>query len=47
MDTISFDPALPVNQRREEIRKAIEAHPVVIVCGETGSGSYPKSDGQR
>jgi ATP-dependent helicase HrpA len=38
METISFDPALPVNQRREEIRKAIEAHPVVIVCGETGSG---------
>jgi ATP-dependent helicase HrpA len=23
---------------REEIRRAIEAHPVVIVCGETGSG---------
>jgi ATP-dependent helicase HrpA len=35
---ISFDPALPVNQKREEIARAIEAHPVVIVCGETGSG---------
>ena len=34
----SFDPALPVNGKREEIRKAIEHHPVVIVCGETGSG---------
>jgi ATP-dependent helicase HrpA len=34
----SFDPALPVNQQRAEIRAAIEAHPVVIVCGETGSG---------
>jgi ATP-dependent helicase HrpA len=35
---ISFDPALPVSARREEIRAAIEKHPVVIVCGETGSG---------
>ncbi len=35
---ISFDPALPINQRREEIRKAVEDHPAVIVCGETGSG---------
>ncbi|MDA0224728.1 MAG: ATP-dependent RNA helicase HrpA [Proteobacteria bacterium] len=35
---ISFDPALPVNARREDIRDAINAHPVVIVCGETGSG---------
>jgi len=38
MEQITFDPALPVNQRRDEIRKAVEAHPVVIVCGETGSG---------
>lgn len=29
---------LPVCQRRDEIREAIHAHPVVIVCGETGSG---------
>ena len=35
---IAFDPALPVNQKREEIARAIAAHPVVIVCGETGSG---------
>ena len=35
---IEFDPALPINGRREEIRAAIERHPVVIVCGETGSG---------
>ena len=35
---ISFDPALPINQRRDEIARAIAAHPVVIVCGETGSG---------
>jgi ATP-dependent helicase HrpA len=33
-----FDPALPVNGRREEIRAAIEKHQVVIICGETGSG---------
>ena len=33
-----FDPELPVNARREEIAAAIAAHPVVIVCGETGSG---------
>ena len=35
---ISFDPALPVNQKRAEIARAIADHPVVIVCGETGSG---------
>ncbi|MDA8107090.1 MAG: ATP-dependent RNA helicase HrpA [Betaproteobacteria bacterium] len=35
---IAFDPALPINGKREEIRAAIERHQVVIVCGETGSG---------
>jgi ATP-dependent helicase HrpA len=35
---IQFDPALPINQKREEIARAVAAHPVVIVCGETGSG---------
>ncbi|HEX7250749.1 MAG TPA: ATP-dependent RNA helicase HrpA [Burkholderiales bacterium] len=35
---IEFDPALPINARREEIRAAVERHQVVIVCGETGSG---------
>ncbi|AOX98986.1 ATP-dependent RNA helicase HrpA [Jeongeupia sp. USM3] len=34
----SFDESLPVNQRRDEIRAAIAANQVVIVCGETGSG---------
>ena len=29
---------LPVVARREELRAAIAAHPVIIVCGETGSG---------
>src|SRR5262245_50510061 len=29
---------LPVVARREEIARAIAEHPVVVVCGETGSG---------
>ncbi len=35
---IRYDPALPINARREEILAALQKHPVVIVCGETGSG---------
>ena len=35
---LSFPECLPVSHRRAEIAQAIEAHPVVIVCGETGSG---------
>lgn len=35
---IVFDESLPVNACREEIARAIQAHQVVIVCGETGSG---------
>jgi ATP-dependent helicase HrpA len=35
---IRFDPALPVSARRQEIRAALERHPVIVVCGETGSG---------
>jgi ATP-dependent helicase HrpA len=38
LSRITFDEALPINARRDEIRSAVEAHPVVIVCGETGSG---------
>ncbi|WP_269532368.1 ATP-dependent RNA helicase HrpA [Chitinimonas sp. BJYL2] len=33
-----YDDALPVNQRRDDLLKAIAANQVVIVCGETGSG---------
>src|SRR5512136_2691994 len=33
-----FPPELPISAKREEIAKAIAAHQVVIVCGETGSG---------
>jgi ATP-dependent helicase HrpA len=35
---IHFPEDLPVSARREEIARAIAAHPVVIVSGETGSG---------
>ena len=34
----TFDDFLPVNQRRDELLKAIDKNQVVIVCGETGSG---------
>jgi len=33
-----FPPELPVTALRAEIGRAIREHPVVIVCGETGSG---------
>jgi ATP-dependent helicase HrpA len=36
--TITFPESLPVSGKREEITAAIQAHQVVIVCGETGSG---------
>jgi len=35
---ISYPDELPVSQQRDDIRRAIEKHPVVILCGETGSG---------
>ncbi len=35
---ITFPEALPVSARRDEIARAVQAHQVVIVCGETGSG---------
>ncbi|MEP6740698.1 MAG: ATP-dependent RNA helicase HrpA, partial [Caldimonas sp.] len=35
---IEFPESLPVSARRDDIAAAIRAHPVVIVCGETGSG---------
>ena len=33
-----FPEELPISAKRAEIAQAIAAHPVVIVCGETGSG---------
>lgn len=35
---LQFPEDLPVSARREEIAAAIQAHPVVVLCGETGSG---------
>src|SRR5258706_384639 len=33
-----FPEELPISAKRDEIATAVSAHPVVIVCGETGSG---------
>ncbi len=38
LPTPEFPEELPVSQQREAIARAITAHQVVIVCGETGSG---------
>src|SRR5438045_5536536 len=38
VSAIGFPESLPVSARRDEIARAIAAHQVVIVCGETGSG---------
>ncbi|HET9976025.1 MAG TPA: ATP-dependent RNA helicase HrpA [Burkholderiaceae bacterium] len=35
---IAFPESLPVSARRDEIARAFNAHPVIVVCGETGSG---------
>ena len=35
---IRYPPDLPITTHRESIAAAIRAHPVVIVCGDTGSG---------
>ena len=37
-DELCYPPELPVTEHREEILAALRAHPVVIVCGDTGSG---------
>ncbi len=38
MNPIHFDPALPISRKSDEIARAVAAHPVVIVCGETDLG---------
>ena len=35
---IKYDEQLPITAHREEVVAAIKSHPVVLVCGETGSG---------
>ena len=36
--TPTFPTNLPVNEKQDDIRKAIEENQVIILCGETGSG---------
>ncbi|MCW8956805.1 MAG: ATP-dependent RNA helicase HrpA, partial [Gammaproteobacteria bacterium] len=36
--SLQYPEELPVSQKKDEIREAINKHQVVIVCGETGSG---------
>src|SRR3954447_7205893 len=38
LPAVTYPGELPVSQRRDEIKKAIAEHQVVIVAGETGSG---------
>ncbi len=38
LPAIVFPEELPVSGRRDEIAAALQAHQVIIVCGETGSG---------
>jgi ATP-dependent helicase HrpA len=38
LPSIRYPESLPVSARREEIARALQAHQVVVVCGETGSG---------
>ncbi len=35
---VSYPPALPVSARRDDLLAAIQAHQVIVVAGETGSG---------
>jgi len=36
--TIAYPPELPVSERRADVAALIQAHQVVVLCGETGSG---------
>ena len=35
---IQYDPALPITAHRDEVIEAIRRHPVIVLCGATGSG---------
>src|SRR6185369_15866033 len=35
---LEYDPALPIAAHRAQILEALARHPVVVVCGATGSG---------
>jgi len=38
---LNYPPELPVSEHRAEILAALKTSPVVIVCGDTGSGKNP------
>lgn len=38
LPSISYDESLPIHSHRVEIAEALREHPLIIVCGETGSG---------
>src|SRR5215469_3259884 len=35
---LEYDPALPITAHRTEVIEAIRCHPVIVLCGATGSG---------
>src|SRR5690606_15290048 len=35
---LRYPPDLPITRHREDIVAALRAHPVIVVCGDTGSG---------
>ena len=35
---ITFDESLPIHHHRDQIAQALQNHPLIIVCGDTGSG---------
>ena len=35
---LHYDPALPITAHRDEVIEAIRRHPVIVLCGATGSG---------
>src|SRR5215472_834051 len=35
---LEYDPALPITAHRTEVIEAIRRHPVIVLCGATGSG---------
>jgi ATP-dependent RNA helicase HrpA len=35
---LEYDPALPISAHRTEVIEAIRRHPVIVLCGATGSG---------
>ena len=37
-EAIVYPPELPVSEHRQEVAEQIAAHPVIVLCGETGSG---------